>query len=96
MKAEVTPEKLEDIMRQTRIRLLKIPEVLSVKCGKNVDLETEWAFFLAIDLESMERLAACQADPIHVKFVEEVLTPNTVARMALDYETDPGRNIRYS
>jgi len=96
LKPDVTVEKVEEMMRETRINLLKIPEALSVKCGKNVDPKSEWGFFIAIDFESMERLASYQADPIHVKYVEEVIKPNTMARLGLDYEMEPGKDVRYS
>ncbi len=96
LKHEVTSEKVEEMMRQTRINLLKIDEVLAVKCGRNVEADSEWGFFIAVDFESMEKLALYQHDPIYVKYVEEVIKPNTIARLGLDYETDPGRDIRYS
>jgi hypothetical protein len=34
LKPEVTPAKLEQMMMSTRMSLLKIPEILSVKCGQ--------------------------------------------------------------
>ena len=36
-KPEVIPSKLEEIMVETRIRLLKIPEVNNLRVGKRVD-----------------------------------------------------------
>jgi len=92
----VDDERVEWMMRQTRIQLLKIPEVLAVKCGKKITPDTSWDFFLSVDVESMEKLAIYREDPIHVKFVEEVIRPFTVDRLAIDYETDPRRNVLYS
>jgi hypothetical protein len=92
----VDDDKIEWMMRQTRIQLLKIPEVLSVKCGKPIESKVEWPFFLAVDVESMEKLAIYRDDPNHVKFIEEVIRPNTTARVAIDYETDPGKDVTYS
>ena len=80
----------------TRMMLLKIPEVMSVKCGKKIDPKSEWPFFIAADFESMDKLAIYRDDPIHLKYVEEVLKPFTTERLALDYEMDPGRDVRYS
>ena len=37
LQPEVTPAKLEQLMISTRMTLLKLPEILSVKCGKNID-----------------------------------------------------------
>src|SRR4029077_13139421 len=39
LKLEVTPARVEEMMMNTRMQLLKIPEVLSIKCGKRVDPE---------------------------------------------------------
>ncbi len=96
LKPEVTPEKLEDIMRQTRISLLKIPEALNVKCGKRIDPKNEWPFFIAVDFESMNRLGAYLDDPVHVKYVEDVIKKFTSERLALDYEMEPGKDISFS
>ena len=96
LKPEVTPEKLEEMMRQTRSRLLKIGEVLAVQCGRNIDPASDWGFFLSVDVESTEKLALYREDAIHLKFVADVIMPHTTARMALDYETEPGKDIRYS
>ena len=92
----VDDEKIEWMMRQTRILLLKIPEVLNVKCGKPVAANAPWPFFLSVDVESLEKLAIYQSDPNHVKFVETVIRPHTVERLAIDYEMDPGRDVTYS
>lgn len=96
LKPEVDDEKIEWMMRQTRILLLKIPEVRNVKCGKPVKSGTPWPFFLSVDVESLEKLAIYNGDPNHVKFVEEVIRPHTTERLALDYEMDPGRDVTYS
>ncbi len=96
LKPGVGDDGVEWMMRQTRIHLLKIPEVLNVKCGKRITPDSEWDFFLSVDVESMEKLAVYRDDPNHVKFVENVIRPNTVDRLAIDYEMDPGKDIRYS
>ncbi len=93
---EVDDERVEWMMRQTRIRLLKIPEVQSVRCGKRIDPNAEWPFFLSVDVENMERLAIYRDAAHHVKFLEEVIRPFTTERLALDYEMDPGRDVTYS
>jgi len=96
LKPEVTPEKLEEMMMNTRIQLLKIPEALSVRCGKRVDATNDWEFFLAVEVDSMDKLAIYRDDPIHIKFVEEVIKPNTLQRWALDYEMEPGKDVKFS
>lgn len=96
LKPEVDDEKIEWMMRQTRILLLKIPEVLNVKCGKPLAPDATWPFFLSVDVESTEKLAIYREDPNHVKFLEEVIRPNTTERLSVDYEMDPGRDVTYS
>ncbi|MEO6052782.1 MAG: Dabb family protein [Chthoniobacterales bacterium] len=96
LKPGTTDETVENMMRETRMQLLKIPEVLNIKCGKRVDPDNDWQFFLAVDFESMNRLAVYTKDPIHVKYVEEIIKPNVSKRLALDYEMEPGRDVKYS
>ena len=96
LKSEVTPARIEEMMMNTRMQLLKIPEVLSIKCGKRINPELPWPFFIAIDFESMDRYDIFREDPIHVKFMEEVIKPNTADSLALDFEMDPGKDVRFS
>lgn len=96
LKPEVTPAKLEQLMMSTRMSLLKIPEILSVRCGKNLDPNSPWPFFIALDFESTEKLAMTQDDAIYMKFTAEVIAPNTAEELSLNYEMDPGKNVKYS
>jgi hypothetical protein len=96
LKPEVSPEKLEQMMMATRMNLLKIPEILSVKCGKAIDGNMDWPFFIALEFESMEKLQMTEDDAIYMKFVSDTIRPNTVQRVVLNYEMEPGKNIRYS
>ena len=93
LKPNVTPEDTEEMMMNARMQLLKIPEVLSIKCGKRVDPEGPWPFFIAIDFESMNKQEIFREDSIYIKFVEEVIKPNTSECLALDFEMDPGKNV---
>ncbi len=96
LKGTVTTEQLEQILVQTRINLLRIPEVMNLKTGKNVNPNSDWQFFVAFDCESMAKLNVYRNHPVHIKYVQEVITPNTVARFAEDFEMEPGRDVRYS
>ena len=96
LKPEVTPARVEEMMMNTRMMLLKIQEVLSIKCGKRIDSDLEWPFFIAIDFESMDKYGIFKEDPIHVKFMEEVIKPNTAQSLSLDFEMDPGKDVRFS
>ena len=83
-------------MMNTRMQLLKIQEVLNIKCGKRVDPELQWPFFIAIDFESMDKFAIFREDPNFVKFMEEIIKPNTADSLSLDFEMDPGKDVRFS
>jgi hypothetical protein len=96
LRPEVTPARVEAMMMNTRMQLLKIPEVLNIKCGKRIDPELPWPFFIAIDFESMDKYAIFREDPIFVKFMEEVIKPNTEDSLDLDFEMDPGKDVRFS
>ena len=95
LKPEVTPQKLEQMMMTTRMSLLKIPEILSVKCGKAIG-KNEWPFFVSLEFESMEKLAMTEDDAIYMKFVADVIKANTAERLTLNYEMEPGKNAKYS
>ncbi len=96
LQPEVTPAKLEKLMMTTRMTLLKIPEILSVRCGKNIDPKSEWPFFVALDFESMEKMAMTEDDAIYMKFIADVIKPHITDRLALNYEMEPGKNVKYS
>src|SRR3954469_12158468 len=96
LKPEVTPARVEEMMMNTRMQLLKIPEVLSIKCGKRIDQDVPWPFFIAIDFESMDKHSIFQEDSISVKFVGEVIKPNVSESLDLDFEMDPGKDVRFS
>ena len=92
----VEDEQVEWIMRQTRIRLLKIGEVRAIGCGKRIELGSEWAFFFSTDFESMEKMAMGHEDPVYERFLSEVIAPYVSEQQALSYETEPGKDVRYS
>ena len=96
LKPEVTPEQLEKMMMTTRMSLLKIPEILSVKCGKNIDSKNEWRFFIALDFESLEKLAMTEDDAIYMKFNADVIRANTSEKVTYNYEMEPGKNVKFS
>ncbi len=96
LNTEVTPSKLEEMMVATRMQLLKIPEILSVRCGKAIDRESLWPFFIAMEFESTEKLAMTEDEAIYMKFVAEVIKPNTSEQLTISYEMEPGKSVKYS
>jgi hypothetical protein len=64
LRAAVTPEKLEEMIRSTRSQLIRVPEVLTVRSGKKLDPSSEWPFFVALDFESLGKMAYSRADEV--------------------------------
>ena len=44
----------------------------------------------------MDKLAMFRDDPLWVKFQKDVLAPNTASCTEMIYETEPGKDIKYS
>jgi hypothetical protein len=96
LKSEVTEEKLEYMMSQTRVQLLRVPEVLTVKTGKRVNPNDPFPWFVYLEVESMDKLFICQDDPNYIKFREEVVKPNIAEQDATAFEMEPQKNVKYS
>ncbi len=96
LKPGVPPEQLERVLIETRILLLKIPEVMNLKTGKNVDAKSKWHFFVCFDCESLAKLAGVKGHPVHVKFERDVVEPCSEELLAVDFEMEPGKDVRYS
>lgn len=96
LKESVKADVLEEMVRASRTWLLKIPEVLSVRSGRNLDPSSQWQFFYSIEVESREKLLMVQDDANHLKFVEKFIKPNTLSDFQLDFELDPSRDLKYS
>ena len=50
----------------------------------------------ALVVESMDKYGIFREDPIFVKFTEEIIKPNTEDSLVLDFEMDPGKDVRFS
>ena len=87
---------VDDMIRRPRSLLLKIPAVLSVRSGKHLEAGAEWPFLVAIDFESSVKQSMFYDDPVYLKFLVEVIEPFTTEAMVMDYEMEPGKNVKYS
>ena len=90
LKPEVDADKIEWMTRQTRIQLLKIQCVRSMRCGHRIDADAEWPFFLTVEIESEEKLHAFLCSPQRAKFAEHVLIPNITEKLEMNFQTEPG------
>ena len=97
VKPEVAPDKLESIMVETRIRLLKITEVNNLRVGKRVDTKNNpHTFFFSFDVENMDKLAYVMENAVYVQFEKQILSQFVAEFKSLDYEMEPGKDVRYS
>lgn len=96
LKSSVPPEQLERALIETRILLLKIPEIMNLKTGKSVEPRSAWHFFVCFDCESLAKLSGIKGHPVHVKFERDVVGPIVQESLAGDYEMEPGKDVRYS
>lgn len=96
LREDINEQDVEEMMMQTRMQLLKIPVVLNVRCGKPIAADCEWKFFMSCDFETMEKLSIFNEDPIYLKYAEEVIKPRISESLAMDFEMEPGKDVRYS
>ncbi len=96
LRPEVDEKMVDWMLREMRMRLLKIPAVRGLRCGYRLDPALEWPFFLLVELETAEKLDAYLNDPTHRRFVDEVIRPNTLDRLVLDFRSDSGSDPLFS
>ncbi len=97
LKTGITPDQVETIMVETRIRLLKIPEVMNLKCGKKIDLRNNpHDVFVCVDFENLTKARIARDSAIFTQYEKQVLEPNVEKVVFLDYEMDPGKDVAYS
>ena len=96
-KPDVEPAKIEDIMVEIRIRLLKIPEVNNLRVGKRVDqIHNPFTLFYSFDVETMEKLRFVHDSAIYIQFQRQVIEPNVAWADQRNYEMEPGKDVAYS
>ena len=96
LRRDVDEKRLEEMVRSTRSILLKIPEILQVDSGRNVEQASEWPFFVSFGVENLDKLTMVKEDVLYLRFLRDVIEPNTDAEEAFSFETDPSKDLRYS
>ena len=97
LKANTTPDQIENLMVETRIRLLKIPEIMNLHVGKKIDATgNPHDIFFSTDLESMAKLRMAEDDAVYIKFKHQILNQYVERETALNFEMEPGKDITYS
>ena len=96
LKPDLSGERLEEMMMQTRSTLLKIPEILSLRTGKRIRQDDSWDWFVYIEAETLDKLAIAQDDPHYFKYLQEVIHPSIALQEVHAFEMDPRKDVKYS
>ncbi|MEM6885272.1 MAG: hypothetical protein AAF571_09585 [Verrucomicrobiota bacterium] len=97
VKATELDETLETMMVETRIRLLKIPEVMNLTCGKAINkADNAYQFYIAMDFENMAKRDLAHDSAVFIKYEKQVLQPHVTDSELLQYEMEPGKDVTYS
>lgn len=97
LKATIKPDQIENLMVETRIRLLKIPEIMNLHVGKKIDVKhNPHDVFFSFDTESMAKLRIAEDDAVYIKFKHQILDQNVEQETALNFEMEPGKDVTYS
>jgi hypothetical protein len=67
-----------------------------VKCGKSIDPKAAWPFSSRSISNRWKNSPMTEDDAIYMKFTAEIIKPNTAERLTLNYEMEPGKNVKYS
>jgi len=99
LKGGLPPQRVEEVMVESRIRLLKIQDVLSLACGKKIPLKEQESFhdlFLALEFENILKRTSAFDHPLYHQFEAQILKPNAAKIEVLEFEMDPGKDVRFS
>ncbi len=97
LKANIGPDQVENLMVETRIRLLKIPEIMNLHVGKRIDPKgNPHEVFFSMDLENMAKLRIAEDDAVYIKFQRQILDRHVEQETALNFEMEPGKDVTYS
>lgn len=97
LKPTLPPDEVENLMVESRIRLLKIPEVMNLRCGKRIDLQNNpYDFFIAVDVENSSKMRVVEESAVYLQFRHRILNPAAAETLRLDYEMEPGKDVAFS
>jgi len=98
LKPGLPAQRVEEMMVESRIRILKIQDVLSLACGKKIPGKEEMPhdLFLALEFENSLKRTAAFDHPLYHQFETQVLKPNAQKIEVLEFEMDPGKDVRFS
>lgn len=96
LKSDLPASAVEELMVESRIRLLKIPEVMNLRCGKKLEEENPYNFFISMDVENGGKLKVVEQSAIYLQFRHQFFDPKVEEVKRLNFEMEPGKDVRYS
>lgn len=89
-------EDLEEMIRVSRSCFRRVNEAHNFRSGRSIEPSNPYGFFISADFESLAKLAMFREDPNYRRFEREVVEPHTDGSEEYLYETDPGKDPKYS
>jgi len=89
-------EELEEMIRISRTCFHRVNEAHNFRSGRSIESKEEFGFFISADFESRDKLAMFRDDPNYQRFETEVVKLHTTSRRELLFETEPGKDPKYS
>ncbi|HQW27822.1 MAG TPA: Dabb family protein [Verrucomicrobiales bacterium] len=89
-------DEIEEMIRVSRTCFHRVNEAHNFRSGRSIDPANEFGFFISADFESRDKLAMFREDPNYLRFEAEIVKPHTVGRSEYLYETEPGKDPKYS
>lgn len=92
-----TDATVETLMVQSRMRLLKIPEIQRLACGKPINSKDhDCDFFLNLEYENLTKRKLAMESPVFVQYDVQILQPQVKSHQSFLFEAEPGKDVRYS
>ena len=89
-------ETIEEMIRTSRSCFHRVNEAHNFRSGRNIEANSDFGFFISADFESRDKLEMFREDPNFERFEREVVEPHTVEKKELLFETEPGKDPKYS
>lgn len=91
-----TEEEIEEMIRLSRTCFHRVNEAHNFRSGRTIDPEADFGFFISADFESSDKLNMFREDPNYQRFEIDVVKPRTTKCVEHVFETEPGKNPKYS
>ena len=84
------------MIRLSRTCFHRVNEAHNFRSGRTIDPEADFGFFISADFESSDKLNMFREDPNYQRFEIDVVKPRTTKCVEHVFETEPGKNPKYS